>query len=64
MGSETIEVSAKDILQIKKDIAFIKNQFTEETELTDWAKGELEKARKTPRSEYVSMKEIEKEFLA
>ncbi len=63
MESEIIKVSAKDILQIKKDIQFIKNQLMEETELTDWAKKELEEARKTPKEEYISMEEIEKEFL-
>ena len=63
MESETINVSVNDILQIKKDIQFIKDQLMEETELTDWAKKELEEARKTPKEEYISMEEIEKEFL-
>ncbi|MFX0206855.1 MAG: hypothetical protein ACFFDT_12785 [Candidatus Hodarchaeota archaeon] len=34
-----------------------------EGELSDWAKKELEDARKTPYEEYISMEDIEKEFL-
>ena len=59
---ETIKVSSEDILQIKRDIEFIKDQFTEETELTDWAKKELEMARNTPISECISHEEVGKLF--
>lgn len=60
----------KDIEQMKNDLTLIKEillsrkELDDEGELTDWAKGELAKARALPDSEYVSLKEIEKRILA
>ncbi len=53
----------KDMTQIKRDLELIKNVLFSEGEFTDWAKKELDVARKTPEDEYISMDEIEKEFL-
>ena len=55
-------ISEEELRQLIQDVALIKNILLSEGELTDWAKKELETARKTPESEYVSMEEIEKEF--
>lgn len=60
MKSKEIEISTKDIIQIKHDLALIKNYLFDETELTDWAKKELEEARKIPVSECVSHEEVGK----
>jgi len=48
--------------QIRIDINFIK-QAIDDGELTEWAENELDKARATSESEFISMEEIEKEFL-
>lgn len=50
-------------MALKKDVEFIKNAIAEDYELSDEAKRQLEEARKTPLSEYISHEEIEKEFL-
>ena len=42
---------------------FIKHAIAEDFELSKEAKKQLEEARKTPRAEYISQKDIEKEFL-
>ena len=47
--------------QIRIDINFIK-QAIDDGDLTDWAENELDKARVTPESEFISMEEIEKEI--
>ena len=55
---EQISVSAKDIMQIKKDIELLKNLFLSENELTEWAKEELAEARKEKEDEYVSLSDL------
>jgi len=52
--------------QIRIDIELIKEKLEddfEEVELTDWSENELDKARAMSESEFISMEEIEKEFL-
>ena len=44
MKTNEVTISSKDIVQIRQDIELIKNHLLEETELTDWAKKELEEA--------------------
>jgi len=63
MKNQTINVKIEDLAQLKQDIALIKQFLFSEGELTEWAKNELVEARKTPDEEYISMDEIEKEFL-
>lgn len=48
--------------QIRVDINIIK-QAVDDGELTDWAKRELDEARKAPEDEYVSHKEVKKKIL-
>ncbi|MBI2451745.1 hypothetical protein HYV50_01545 [Candidatus Pacearchaeota archaeon] len=49
---ETVSVKAEDIRKLMRDVQIIKETILdkkegiEETELTDWAKNELEEARK------------------
>lgn len=50
-----IEAIHQDLMDIKKDVEFIKNILSEEYELSDYAKKELKKARKTPEDEYVDL---------
>jgi len=52
-----------ELKQLIRDVALIKNILISEGELSDLAKNELGEARKTPREEFISMEEIEKEFL-
>jgi len=63
MKTQTIKVDANDLRQLISNVELIKNVLLSEGELTDWAKKELAEARETPDSEYISMEEIEKEFL-
>ena len=51
----TIESLHDDIMDIKKDMSFIKSVLTEDFELSEHAKAELELARKTPESEYIDL---------
>ncbi len=63
MESEIISINKK-LDRLVKDVELIKNIVSEEGELTDWAKKELEEARKTPRSEYISHDEVKRRILA
>lgn len=63
MEKQMIKVDANDLRQLVQDVQLLKNVLLLEGELTDWAKKELVKARKTSDEEYISMEEIEKEFL-
>ncbi|HKZ41165.1 MAG TPA: hypothetical protein VJ044_09395 [Candidatus Hodarchaeales archaeon] len=53
----------QDIEEIKRDLALIKNILAEEYEFSDETKSSLAKARKTPRSEYISHEEVKKRLL-
>ncbi len=70
METETVNVKATDLKVLIKGVEEIKallisqqNCPDPEGELSDWAKKELEEARETPETDYISMEEIEKEFL-
>ena len=52
-----------DLRNLQKDIQFIRHAIAEDFELSKEAKKQLEEARRTPRAEYISQKDIEKEFL-
>jgi len=52
---ETLKMIHKDIEQLKNDVQIIKRAILDEGELTNEAKSRLEKARKTPHSEYVQL---------
>ena len=66
---ETVNVKSEDLKKLMNDVEQIKEMLLaeregiEETELTDWAKEQLETARKTPRSEYISHEEVKKRIL-
>ena len=51
----TLETVHKDLLQLKKDISYIKSVLREDFELSDYAKKALKEARETPESEYVDL---------
>ena len=59
----TLETIHKDVVKLQKDLAKIKQRVMEETELTDYAKRELKRARATPRSKYVSNEELRRKLL-
>ncbi len=50
-------------MHLQKDMEFVKKVIAEDFELSDEAKKELKKARATPKEEYASQEEMEKEFL-
>ena len=48
----------EDIKKLMIDVALIKETLLNETELTDWAKEELKRAREENESEYISIDKI------
>lgn len=63
MEAVTLEAIYGEIETMRKDIEFIKHAVAEEYELSAEALKELAEARATPRGEYISQEEMEKEFL-
>lgn len=61
---ELKDISREELKQLIRDVALIKNILISEGELTDWAKKELEEARKIPDSENTSLEDIEQRILA
>ncbi|MEK6949998.1 MAG: hypothetical protein AABX34_07270 [Nanoarchaeota archaeon] len=59
----SLEIIHKDLKNLQKDVDFIKHLVAEDFELSQEAKKQLEEARKTPRAEYISQEDMEKEFL-
>ena len=63
MAPISLETIHKDLENLQKDVDFIKHLVAEDFELSEEAKKQLEEARKTPRAEYISQEDMEKEFL-
>ena len=61
--SITLEILHKELHEMKISIEKIKNILEEGYELSSVAKKELDEARKTPNSKYVSQKDVGKRFL-
>ena len=69
---ENVNVKTEDLRRLMKDVAQIKEMLMvekegremEEIELTNWAKTELEEARKRPEKEYVLLEDIKKRILS
>jgi len=69
---ENVNVKTEDLRRLMKDGAQIKEMLMvekevremEEIELTNWAKTELEEARKRPEKEYVLLEDIKKRILS
>ena len=53
----------EDLETLKRDIAIIKHVLLQENRLTPKAMKELEKARKTPLTKYISHEELKKQLL-
>lgn len=60
-------INSEELKQLIKDVALLKeillssvHREDSEGELSDWAKAELEVARKTPISQYISHEEVKK----
>lgn len=69
MEIATKGINSEDIKKLMEDVALIKkalaiSQKDPEGELTEWAKKELEKARKTPFSEYISHEQVKKRIFS
>lgn len=69
MESIPQNIRQEDIQQLIEDVEMLKevvfsNSHMEdpEGELTDWAKEQLRIARATPRSQYISLEEVEKKI--
>ena len=63
MESISLKTINESLKNIQKDMQFIKHAIAEDFKLSNEAKKDLEEARKTSRKEYISQKDMEKEFL-
>lgn len=63
MAPVSLKTIHEDLRNLQKDVRFIKHAIAEDFELSKEAKKQLEEARKTPRADYLSQHDIEKEFL-
>ncbi|MBI2652230.1 hypothetical protein HYX00_02085, partial [Candidatus Woesearchaeota archaeon] len=61
MTPVSLKTIHEDLRSLQKDVEFIKHAIAEDFELSNEAKKQLEEARKTPRADYISQKNIEKE---
>ena len=61
--NQTVEHMHKDLEDLKRDMAIIKHILSEEGKLSDYAKKELQEARKTPDSEYIKHEDLKKRIL-
>jgi len=50
--------------KIQIDIEFIKENFEDDGELSEWAKKEMEEARKRPEKDYVCLEDVKKRIVA
>jgi hypothetical protein len=62
MGTVTLEQIHKDLVEIKKDIKYLKTIAAEDLELSDEVTKLIEDSRKRPIKEFISNEEMEKEF--
>ncbi len=63
MKTVSLEKIYNQVLNLQKDMNFVKKVIAEDFELSDEAKKELKEARATPIDEYTSQEDMEKEFL-
>lgn len=57
--SESLDRIHKDIIDLKRDVEFIKHVLKEDFELSDYARQKLKKARATPKAKYVNIDELD-----
>ena len=60
----TLKEVSKSLMKVRKDVELIKNILMSDGELSEWARRELERARKTPEVEYVSLEEVKSRVLS
>ena len=63
METVTLKTIYRELADIKGELKFLKHIIQEEHELSDWAKGELKEARKTPNSKLVNHEDVKKRIL-
>jgi len=56
--STSIETIHQELVDIKKDMAFIKHVLSEDFELSEKAKKAIRIARKTPEKKYIDLKNV------
>ena len=60
---ESLKLIHQDLEEIKKNIIVIKSILEEDYELSEYAKNELKKARKTPIFKYINHEDLKKSLL-
>lgn len=63
METPSLELIHKDMINMQRDIRFIRHVLEEDFELSQSTKDELAEARKTLKGEFISQADMEKEFL-
>ena len=63
MATVSLEKIYDGLMDLQRDMAFVKKVIAEDFELSDEAKKELKEARATPKGEYINQEVIEKDFL-
>jgi hypothetical protein len=58
-----LNTNSRDFKQLINDVALIKNLLMAEGELTNWARKELDEARKLPDSENISLEKAKTRIL-
>jgi hypothetical protein len=59
----TLETIHKEIKQMQSDLYLLKHIMEEEYELSEKTQEKLDRARKTPRSEYISHEHVKRKLL-
>ena len=63
MENVTLKTIHEELVDIKGDIKFLKHVMEEEYRLSDWAKKELEDARRIPDSKLIDHEEVKRRIL-
>ena len=58
MAQVTLEQINRNLIDLKKDLEEIKEYMREDFELADNVKKEIEEAKKTPRSKFIKIEEL------
>ncbi|MBI4438622.1 hypothetical protein HY640_01690 [Candidatus Woesearchaeota archaeon] len=62
MTEISLKTIHEDLVNLQKDLQFIKHAIAEDFELSKEAKRQIEEARKTEETEFINQRDVEKEF--
>ncbi|MBI1936039.1 hypothetical protein HYS31_06375 [Candidatus Woesearchaeota archaeon] len=62
MAQVTLEQINRNLIDLKKDVAELKEYMREDYELTDDVQKEIEEAKNTSRSEFIKLEELKRKL--